>query len=90
MIILIDGNRSIDTDRDLSAAERHILQKLFGWKTMVESVQHFRRKKEEALRTGWNNSGPIEESAALTLVIEQMEKELELRLQGSRPVKQGK
>ena len=83
MIIHIDGNRSIDTDRDLSAAERHVLQKLFGWKTMVKSVEQFRRKKEESLRAGWNNSGPIDESAALALVIQQMEKELELRLKNS-------
>lgn len=80
MIIHIDGNRSIDTDRDLSAAERHVLQKLFGWKTMVESVEEFRRKKQESLRAGWNNSGPMEESAALALVVQQMEKELEIRL----------
>jgi hypothetical protein len=84
MIIHIDGNRSIDTDRDLSAAERHVLQKLFGWKTMVESVDQFRRKTEESLRAGWNNSGPIDASAALALVIQQLEKELELRLKSSR------
>lgn len=84
MIIYIDENTSIDTDRDLSAAERHVLQKLFGWKTMVESVEQFRRKKEESLRAGWNDSGPINESAALALVIQQMEKELELRLRSSR------
>ena len=45
MIIHIDNNTDIDTDRDLNSAERHILQKLFGWKTMVHSLAEFRRKK---------------------------------------------
>lgn len=81
MIIQIDEKTNIDTDRDLTAAERHILQKLFGWKTMVNSVAQFKEKKEAALIKGWNNSGPIRESRALSLVVQQMEKELRLRLE---------
>lgn len=80
MIIQVANNTEIDTDRDLSAEERHVLQKLFGWKTMVDSVAEFRRKKELALSVGWNNSGPVRESRALALVVEQLEKELCLRL----------
>jgi hypothetical protein len=45
MIIQIDSNTEVDTDRDLSSEERHILQKLFGWKTMVDSVEQFQQKK---------------------------------------------
>jgi len=80
MIIQIDNSTEIDTDRDLNSAERHILQKLFGWKTLVHSQEEFRRKKESALAVGWNNSGPVRESRALALVILQLERELLLRL----------
>lgn len=83
MIIQIDNNKDIDTDRDLSSEERHILQKLFGWKTMVDSVTQFREKKESALKMGWNNSGPVRETQTLALVIQQMEKEIRLRLKQS-------
>jgi hypothetical protein len=84
MIIKIDSNTEIDTD-DLSSEERHVLQKLLGWKTMVDSVAEFQRKKESALFVGWNNSGPIRESRALALVIQQLEKELRLRLANIKP-----
>ena len=84
MLIPIDNNPDIDTDRDLSSAERHILQKLFGWKTMVNSVAEFRQKKEAALNMGWNNSGPVRESEALGLVIQQLEKDLILRLKNDK------
>ncbi len=80
MIIHIDNNTEIDTNRDLSSAERHVLQKLFGWKTMVDSMAQFRQKKKSALVAGWNNSGPIRESRALALVVKLMEKEVRLRL----------
>ncbi len=80
MIIQIDNKTKIDTDRDLNSAERHVLQKLIGWKTMVDSMAQFREKKRSALQVGWNNSGPIQESKALALVIQQFEKELRLRL----------
>ncbi len=80
MLIPIDNKAAIDTDRDLSSAERHIVQKLFGWKTMVNSIAEFRQKKESALVKGWNNSGPIRESSALALVAGQLETELRRRL----------
>ncbi len=55
---------------------------------MVDSVAEFRQKKESALFVGWNNSGPIRESRALALVIQQLEKELRLRLANIKPGKQ--
>lgn len=84
MIIEIDGDITIDTDIDLTAAERHIVQKLFGWKSMVTSVVQFQEKKESALRVGWNNSGPVRESQALALIAQQLEKELRHRLRNSK------
>ena len=80
MIIKIDGRPDVDTDRDLTAAERHVLQKLFGWKDLVSSVDEFRRRKKESLAAGWNNSGPIPEREPLALAAKQLEKDLLQRL----------
>ncbi len=80
MLIPVDNSPDIDTDRDLRPEERHILQKLFCWKPLVDSIAQFRQKKKAALAIGWNNSGPVRESRALTLVIQQMEKEIQERL----------
>jgi hypothetical protein len=80
MLIPIDNHADIDTDSDFSPAERHILQKLFGWKTMVNSVEEFRQHKVSALLKGWNDSGAIRESRAMVLVTQQMEKEIRIRL----------
>ena len=81
MIIKIDGNADVDTERDLTAAERHILQKLFGWRDLVNSVKDFRTKVDQCLKTGWNSSGPIKPGSALQRVILQMENELYKRAQ---------
>ena len=51
---------------------------------MVDSVAQFRKKKESALNVGWNNSGPIRETKAMTLVCQQLEKELRLRLKNEQ------
>ena len=80
MLIHLDNKTAIDTDRDLSSEERHVLQKLLCYKTFVESLDEFRQKKEQAYSVGWNSSGPIRESQALKNVVQQMEKELDLRL----------
>ncbi len=80
MIIKIDSTTEFDTDRDFSSAERHILQKLLGWKALVNSIDQFRQKKESAFGVGWNNSGPIRESKTMALVVQHLEKELHLRL----------
>lgn len=80
MIIKTGNTQTIDTAEDLSAEERHILQKLFAWKSMVTSVTQFREKKNEALKKGWNNSGPVRESRQLKQVITLLEKEVRQRL----------
>ncbi len=83
MIITTAKGKSFDTDRDLSAPERHILQKLFAWESMAESIEYFRDKKEEALLKGWNNSGPIQESYALKEIIRYLEIKVSNRLKNS-------
>lgn len=80
MIIRIDQTTTVDTDNDLGPAERHVLQKLFGWKSMVSSVKEFREKKESALRVGWNSSGPVRAGRKMTLVMEKLENEVRQRL----------
>jgi len=80
MIFETRDGKSIDTEIDLTAPERHILQKLFLWKSMSTSLQEFRQKKEEALQKGWNNSGPVGESPALKSIITDLEDQVSLRL----------
>lgn len=76
MQIPLNNGKIVDTERDLSAAERHILQKLFGWKSMVGSLTEFREKTEKALQDGWNNSGPVRKSSHLLAIIDTLETEL--------------
>ena len=73
MIINTVDGKTIDTESDLSSEERHVLQKLFLWEAMVESVEQFRQKKREALLKGWGNSGQISESPSLKSVINHLE-----------------
>ncbi|MFN2356932.1 MAG: hypothetical protein ABR534_04250 [Desulfotignum sp.] len=84
MIIKTDNGNTIDT-ADLSPEERHVLQKLFAWNTLVESLDQFRQKKDQALAAGWNNSGPIRETPALTRVIRHMENQVRRRLKNRKP-----
>ena len=81
MILSLWNGQSFDTDRDLSAEERHILQKLFIWKSMAGSLEEFREKKRRALDLGWNNSGPVRETPRLRVIIEDLEKQVVSRLQ---------
>ncbi|MBW1944219.1 MAG: hypothetical protein JRJ51_15485 [Deltaproteobacteria bacterium] len=81
MIITTTSGRSFDTQKDLTAPERHVLQKLFAWQDMADSVEQFREKKEEALKKGWNNSGPIRASVALELIVKHMENKVVDRLE---------
>ena len=81
MIITTKDGNSFDTETDLTATERHILQKLFLWESMSSSLQEFREKKEEALLRGWNNSGPAQESRALKSIIIDLEQKVSIRLQ---------
>ena len=80
MIFKINQTTIIDSDRDLSPEERHVLQKLLGWKSMVTSVAEFRTKKTKALKDGWNNSGPIRESESIRMIAATFEEEIERRL----------
>jgi hypothetical protein len=80
VIIATKDGKSFNTETDLTAPERHILQKLFLWKCMASSLQEFRKKKEEALLRGWNNSGPINESQALKSIIDDLEEKVSIRL----------
>ena len=84
MIIITSSGEKIDTAA-LSSEERHILQKLFAWKSMVDSMALFREKKKDALKNGWNNSGPVSESRALSLVIAHLENQVRLRLGKRNP-----
>ena len=80
MIIATENGKTYDTETDLTAPERHVLQKLFLWKTMASSIEVFREKKEEALFKGWNNSGPIRETPSLEDIIRDLEQKLVSRL----------
>jgi len=80
MIITAKSGRRFNTESDLIAEERHILQKLIIWKSMASSIDQFRQKKKEAMLKGWNNSGPIQESEALRIIIADMEEQVILRL----------
>jgi hypothetical protein len=80
MIIKTSSGRSFDTDRDLTAAERHIVQKLFAWESLVTSREQFFQKKTDALLKGWEDSGPVTESTALRDIVKDIEKKVEARL----------
>jgi hypothetical protein len=80
VIIKTSSGESYDTDRDLTAAERHIVQKLFAWDSLVTSREQFMQKKDDALVKGWEGSGPVTESTALKSIIEDLEKKVVDRL----------
>lgn len=84
MIYVTRKGDSFDPENDLSSPERHILQKLFIWQEMAATVEEFRRKKQEALLNGWNNSGPIQESPALKAITMDLEENVRLRLRVAR------
>jgi hypothetical protein len=80
MIITTWNGKSFDTEKDLNAPERHVLQKLFAWESMVSSLEQFKQKKEQALLKGWDNSGPIQEGMALKAITETLERKVAARL----------
>lgn len=80
MIFTTQNGQNFDTDRDLSAPERHILQKLFAWEALSSSLEQFQEKKREALDKGWNQSGPVEAGAALKAIIRDLERKVRDRL----------
>ena len=84
MIITTKSGNSYDTEIDLTAPERHILQKLFLWETMTSSVDEFNTKIEEALLKGWNNSGPISGSTAFRHIVNDLKKKVILRVKSDQ------
>jgi|WetSurMetagenome_2_1015567.scaffolds.fasta_scaffold318183_2 hypothetical protein len=70
-----------DLEKDFSAPERHVLQKLLLWKDMAASVEEFRRKKKEALLKGWGDSGPIQESRSLQSLTKDLEEQVARRME---------
>ena len=86
MIITTTNGRAFDTERDLTAPERHVLQKLFLWEEMAVSLDQFREEKAKALGKGWSGSGPIRESPVMTIISSEVEKRLVARLEGERRV----
>jgi hypothetical protein len=80
MIIEIKTGKAFDTERDLTAPERHILQKLLIWEFLASSPEEFRQKKTEALIKGWNGSGPIPERETMKAIVADMEEKVILRL----------
>ena len=85
MIIATQDGKSFDTETDLTAPERHILQKLFLWKSMASSLKEFKTKKEEALVKGWNNSGPVPEGQVMRAIIRDLEDKVSRRLALKEP-----
>jgi len=80
MIITTKSGQSFDTEKDLTAAERHILQKLFAWEALATSLEQFKEKRKEAAIKGWNNSGPVKESNAFKAIVRDMKKKVIARL----------
>ena len=81
MLIRIHSGESIDTEKSLGPEERHIVQKFFAWADTVESVARFRELRKKALADGWNDSGPVQESRALSLIAGDLEARIRERLQ---------
>jgi len=80
MIIQTRSGKSFDTATDLTAPERHILQKLMIWESMASSIDEFREKRKLAILKGWNNSGPVQESKAMEIIVDDMERNVLDRL----------
>lgn len=85
MLFTTEDGKSFDTQTDLTAPERHILQKLFLWETMAASIREFKEKKDAALASGWNESGPVNESSALKSIISELEMRVAVRLENEAP-----
>ncbi len=82
MIYTTQKGEVFDLEKDFSAPERHILQKLLLWKDLAASVAEFRAKKQEALLKGWGDSGPVQESRNLQSLTRDLEEQVARRLRG--------
>jgi hypothetical protein len=85
MIYTTKRSESFDLEKDFSSPERHILQKLLIWRDMAASVEEFRLKKQEALRKGWGDSGPIQESRNLHSLTRDFAEQVALRIRAAKP-----
>lgn len=88
-IKLADGSL-LDTARDLSPAERHILQKILCYKEFATSIHEFRQKTAKAFAAGWNQSGGISQSPMMSQAILQLEQEILKRLSQAPPSPENK
>jgi len=79
MIISCENGEQVDTSV-LSSEERHVIQKLLAWQSLADSMDFFRAKTAAALAAGWGESGPVNRTRALTLIIQSLERELRQRL----------
>ena len=52
MIITTEAGKSFDTETDLTAPERHILQKLFLWESLASTLDQFREFMKMAVDMG--------------------------------------
>jgi len=80
MIILTRNGNSYDTEKELTAPERHILQKLLFWEDLADSLVQFRQKEKEALLKGWNSSGPVRAGTTLRAILDDLEEKIKIRL----------
>jgi len=85
MIYTTQKGESFDLEKDFTSPERHALQKLFIWKDMAASVEEFLLKKQEALRQGWGDSGPIPESRNLKSITRDFAGQVARRLRAAKP-----
>ena len=84
MIYTTQKGEPFDLEQDFSSAERHVLQKLLLWKDLAAGVEEFRAKKQEALRQGWGDSGPVQESRALQSLTRDLEDQVAARLRAAK------
>jgi len=85
MIYTTQRGEAFDLEKDFSSPERHILQKLLLWRDLAASVEEFRAKKQEALRKGWGDSGPVQESRNLQSLTRDLEEQVARRLRAAKP-----
>jgi hypothetical protein len=85
MIYTTQRGETFDLEKDFSSPERHILQKLLIWKDMAASVEEFRLKQQEALRKGWGDSGPVQESRNLHSLTRDLAELVALRIRAAKP-----
>ncbi len=74
MQIHLSNGRKINTEKELTAEERHIVQKLYAWQSLVDSLDAFREKVRQAFDSGWNNSGPVARRDIMQQIVADLEK----------------